>query len=311
MAEKIFRKSLTRSSSQASRGEEYPDKQSKVSCLIIQANFKTSLNSHADGMAVAWPYSFEIDFVRNPISRSAAGFFVIILKLIFIPIFEIKFMKKIPWKKNFSRRKYLTPPAWEFIWDLLIIIFIEIIPEIHHRRGLKHFQNLQKILPPNHRPIQNREHPFHDDSFEKMSKIEYLHVREFFYFFDNSVRITFSFTLVTFSKIIFWSDCEILSPLIISTFPKISTLFLPWRKCAYYEWAQNKKSFHLNYSEFQLLYMDNTGIGIFHIWGGACGVFLFPLFDQRIWDGLGPLSHDWTKCKIYMGISGSGQAFSD
>ena len=57
--------------------------------------------------------------------------------------------------------------------------------------------------------------------------------------------------------------------------------------------------------------MDNTGIGIFHIWGGACDVFLFPLFDRRIGDGLGPLFHDWTKCKIYMGISGSGQAFSD
>ena len=44
-------------------------------------------NSHASGMAVARPYSFEIDFVRNPISGSATCFFVFILKLIFTVIF--------------------------------------------------------------------------------------------------------------------------------------------------------------------------------------------------------------------------------
>ena len=47
-------------------------------------------NSHAVGMAVARPLGFEIDFVRNPISGSAAWFFVIILKFIFTAIFEIK-----------------------------------------------------------------------------------------------------------------------------------------------------------------------------------------------------------------------------
>ena len=31
-----------------------------------------SLNSHAVGIAVPWPYSFKIDFVRNSISESAA-----------------------------------------------------------------------------------------------------------------------------------------------------------------------------------------------------------------------------------------------
>ena len=41
-------------------------------------------------MAVARPYGFEIDFVRNPFSWSAAWFFVIILKLIFTAIFDIK-----------------------------------------------------------------------------------------------------------------------------------------------------------------------------------------------------------------------------
>ena len=45
-------------------------------------------------MAVARPYGFEINFVRNPISGSAAWFFVIILKFIFAAIFEIKIYEK-------------------------------------------------------------------------------------------------------------------------------------------------------------------------------------------------------------------------
>ena len=40
-------------------------------------------------MAVARPYGFEIDFVRIPISGSAAWFFVIILKFIFTAIYTI------------------------------------------------------------------------------------------------------------------------------------------------------------------------------------------------------------------------------
>ena len=49
---------------------------------------------HAGGMAVERPYGFEIDFVRNPISGSASWIFVIILKFIFIPIFEIEIHAK-------------------------------------------------------------------------------------------------------------------------------------------------------------------------------------------------------------------------
>ena len=45
-------------------------------------------------MAVARPHGFDIDFVRNPIAGSPARFFVIILKFIFTPIFEIKIHEK-------------------------------------------------------------------------------------------------------------------------------------------------------------------------------------------------------------------------
>ena len=68
--------------------------------------YNSNINSHAVGMAVAQSLSFEIDFVSNPISRSAALFFVIILKFIFTAIFEIKVhvkkflgTKKIPFSK--------------------------------------------------------------------------------------------------------------------------------------------------------------------------------------------------------------------
>ena len=46
--------------------------------LSIQVNLSAP-NSHAVGMAVARPLGFEINFVRNPISGSAAWFFIIIL----------------------------------------------------------------------------------------------------------------------------------------------------------------------------------------------------------------------------------------
>ena len=60
-------------------------------------------------MAVARPYGFKIDFLRNPISGSAARFFDVILKFIFPLINEIKIFKKstswIPdpyfWPKSF------------------------------------------------------------------------------------------------------------------------------------------------------------------------------------------------------------------
>ena len=108
-----------------------------------QARFKR--NFHAVGMAIARPYGFEIDFVRNPISGSAARLFFIILEFIFTPIFEIKIHEKNsltpkkflqeksenkskmaaqrPWRQ---RRQYLTPTAWELksnysnLWILLL-----------------------------------------------------------------------------------------------------------------------------------------------------------------------------------------------
>ena len=51
-------------------------------------------NSRTVYMAIARRYGFEIDFVRNRISGSAAWFFVIILKFIFTLIFEIKIYAK-------------------------------------------------------------------------------------------------------------------------------------------------------------------------------------------------------------------------
>ena len=69
-------------------------------------------NSHAVGMAVARPFGFEIDFVRNPISESAAWFFVIILKFIFTPIFKIKVHEKkfLDTKKiSFSKPDFHRP----------------------------------------------------------------------------------------------------------------------------------------------------------------------------------------------------------
>ena len=61
-------------------------------------------NSNACGMAVARPYGFESDSVRNPISGSAAWFFFMILKLIFTPIFEIKIDEQIIFE---IRKKFL------------------------------------------------------------------------------------------------------------------------------------------------------------------------------------------------------------
>ena len=123
-------------------------------------------------MAVARPNGYKIDFVRNPISGSAAWFFVIILKFIFKPIFEIKIHEKnsltpkkvyfrrpifinqhiFLWSKSQDRqlRQYLTPPAWElsfcqkfkvtkhlFLRYMLKFYFIAVLQmskfEKHHR----------------------------------------------------------------------------------------------------------------------------------------------------------------------------------
>ena len=45
-------------------------------------------------MAIARPYGFEIDIVRDPISESTSWFIVIILKFISTPIFVIKIYEK-------------------------------------------------------------------------------------------------------------------------------------------------------------------------------------------------------------------------
>ena len=51
-------------------------------------------NPHAGGMAGARPYRVGIAFLRNPISGSAAWFFVIIRKFMFTAIFEIEIPEK-------------------------------------------------------------------------------------------------------------------------------------------------------------------------------------------------------------------------
>ena len=64
--------------------------------LTVYLNLKQSyhIDTYAGGMAVARPYGFEIDFVRNSFPGSTAWFFVIILKFIYTPIFEIKIHEK-------------------------------------------------------------------------------------------------------------------------------------------------------------------------------------------------------------------------
>ena len=80
----------------------------------------SNLYSQAGGMAVVRPYDFEIDFVRNPISESAAWFFVIFLKFIFTPIFEIKICEK---KNSSTPKKFHFPEKFVgYINKIKIII---------------------------------------------------------------------------------------------------------------------------------------------------------------------------------------------
>ena len=67
-------------------------------------------------MAVARLYGFEIDFMRNPISGSAAWFFMIILKFIFKLIFEIKIDEK----------NSLTPTKFYFWSPIILLTYIVI-----------------------------------------------------------------------------------------------------------------------------------------------------------------------------------------
>ena len=70
-----------------------------------------TINSNAAGMAVAQSLDFEFDFARNPISGSAALFFVIILKIIFTAIFDIKVHVKkfLGKKKSFPKPHFYKP----------------------------------------------------------------------------------------------------------------------------------------------------------------------------------------------------------
>ena len=70
-----------------------------LNLLIVTINF------HAIGMADAQPLDFEIDFAQNPTYRSAAWFFVIIVKFFFTAIFQIKnHIKKFLDTKKFHFR---------------------------------------------------------------------------------------------------------------------------------------------------------------------------------------------------------------
>ena len=59
------------------------------------------LNCHAVGIAVAQPLDFGIDFAKNPISGSAAWFFIIILKFIFKAFFN-----QNSWKRFLDTKKF-------------------------------------------------------------------------------------------------------------------------------------------------------------------------------------------------------------
>ena len=75
-------------------------------------------------MAFLRSNDFEIDFMRNPIFGSAASFFVIILKLIFTSIFEIKIYGKnfldtkkfYFWNPIFINQHILNEVNHNFLW---------------------------------------------------------------------------------------------------------------------------------------------------------------------------------------------------
>ena len=68
-------------------------------------------------MAAVQPYGFKIEFVKNPISRSAACFFLISLKFIFTRFFEIKIYEI----KVFDTKNVIFEGLEEIIfWKFLI-----------------------------------------------------------------------------------------------------------------------------------------------------------------------------------------------
>ena len=91
---------------------------------------KRKINSQAAGMAIAQALDFEIDSAKNPTSRSAAWFFIIILKFIFTAIFEIKnhvknFLAPKKFHKDHSRAEKI-----EIFIRIEIFISIEIFIRI-------------------------------------------------------------------------------------------------------------------------------------------------------------------------------------
>ena len=73
--------------------------------LEFQTPFNKIFHSQAVGMD-SWVQSALKSILKgDPISESAAWFFVFILKFIFTSIFEIKIHEKIPWHKKISFSK--------------------------------------------------------------------------------------------------------------------------------------------------------------------------------------------------------------
>ena len=84
--------------------------------VMKRFHWKMIFNSHAVDMAVAQSLGFEIDFVRNPISGSAAWYFIIILEIIFSAILEIKVhVKKFCGQHKNSRQRGSFEPRF-FPW---------------------------------------------------------------------------------------------------------------------------------------------------------------------------------------------------
>ena len=150
-------------------------------------------------MAVARPNGFEIDFVRNLISGSAAWFFVIILKFIFTPIFELKIYEKKSQRPYHQPRQYLTPPAWEFISPVLFVsaVWLHLNPNFSNLNcSTRKFLLLKSKRILN---IWNVWIEFDDDKFDRILHIQW----HLFSHYRKSLRIL--------SIFITWSS-RIISP---------------------------------------------------------------------------------------------------
>ena len=102
-------------------------------------------------MAVAQPSGIEIDFVRNPISGSAAWFFVIIIKFNFTAIFEIKIhVKKFLGIKQFifEARFSQTNIYWQTVCFSAYDFFLNeiFISWYFHQNNFQMVKNLSQML---------------------------------------------------------------------------------------------------------------------------------------------------------------------